>query len=220
MTRFVLLSDTHTRHREVEERYGLPDGDVLVHAGDFTSMGRAHEIEDFVAWLRTRPHAHKVCIAGNHDFGMQDQAERFEPLFHGSGIVYLNDSAATVAGWRFWGTPWTPWFHDWAFNAHRGDELAAIYRRIACDTQVLLVHGPPHGILDQVDDAMGRADDHVGSHEIVQLLPTLPDLRLFVCGHIHEGYGQVVRDGVTFVNASSLDRRYQPTHAPVVVDID
>ena len=162
MTRFVLLSDTHARHRDVEREHGLPDGDVLVHAGDFTRLGRPHEIEDFVRWFASRPHPHKVCIAGNHDFGMQQTPGRFTPSFRDAGIVYLADSGTTVAGWRCWGSPWTPWFHDWAFNAQRGTELAAIYAKIPHDTQVLLVHGPPYGVLDRVADAMGR-DPHVGS---------------------------------------------------------
>jgi Icc-related predicted phosphoesterase len=219
MTRLVLLSDTHNRHREIEDRHGIPPGDVLVHAGDFTGMGKPHEIEDFVGWFATRPHAHKVCIAGNHDFGMQDHPTPYERAFREGGVVYLNDLGATVAGLRFWGTPWTPWFYDWAFNARRGNELAAIYRRIPTDTQVLVVHGPPYGILDEVEEAMGRSDAHVGSHEILEVIAGMQELRLYVCGHIHEARGRLERDGVTFVNASSLDRRYEPVHAPVVVEL-
>lgn len=220
MTRFVLLSDTHNRHRHVEEAHGLPDGDVLVHAGDFTRLGRAHEIEDFVSWFATRPHQHKVCIAGNHDFGMQEDPHRWATTFRQRGIVYLADAAATVAGWRCYGSPWTPWFHDWAFNARPGDELARICAQVSDDVEILLVHGPPHGILDRVAEPGDREDPHVGSREMLARLSALRDLRLYVCGHIHEAHGQVERDGVLFVNASSLDRRYEPVHAPVVVDLE
>lgn len=34
MIRFVCISDTHTR-----DQFNVPDGDVLLHAGDFTNVG-------------------------------------------------------------------------------------------------------------------------------------------------------------------------------------
>ena len=43
MTKIVTISDTHTHHRRVE----LPEGDILIHAGDFTARGRGNEVVDF-----------------------------------------------------------------------------------------------------------------------------------------------------------------------------
>jgi 3',5'-cyclic AMP phosphodiesterase CpdA len=53
--RIVCVSDTHGRHREIT----VPDGDVLVHAGDLTRYGRLDEARDVNDWLRTLPHRHK-----------------------------------------------------------------------------------------------------------------------------------------------------------------
>ena len=62
--RIIMISDTHAQHRRVD----IPDGDVLVHAGDITRRGGLDDLADFNAWLGTLPHRHKVVIAGNHDW--------------------------------------------------------------------------------------------------------------------------------------------------------
>src|ERR1700684_441941 len=63
--RLVLISDTHQLHRELE----VPDGDILIHAGDFTMFGRTKaEITDFAGWLGGLPHRYKILVPGNHEF--------------------------------------------------------------------------------------------------------------------------------------------------------
>ena len=42
----------------------LPDGDILIHAGDFTLTGHVLEVKKFNTWLGTLPHKHKIVIAG------------------------------------------------------------------------------------------------------------------------------------------------------------
>src|SRR5262245_36227780 len=111
--RLVLLSDTHGRARGV----AVPDADVLVHAGYLTGMGSLEEIAAEAAWLRSLPHRHKVVIAGNHDVEFQGDPPAARSLM--TGLTYLEDSETTVAGLRFWGSPWQPWFFDWAFNLER-----------------------------------------------------------------------------------------------------
>ena len=56
-TRFVCISDTHNR---TNPDTIIPEGDVLLHAGDFTMVGAPGEIEQFVGFMRTLPHKHKV----------------------------------------------------------------------------------------------------------------------------------------------------------------
>ena len=62
--RLVLISDTHGDH----DHLTVPDGDVLIHAGDMTENGEVSEVRDFNRWLGTLPHKHKLVIAGNHAF--------------------------------------------------------------------------------------------------------------------------------------------------------
>lgn len=204
--RIVCLSDTHGQHA----RLAVPDGDVLVHAGDFSLNGRPEEIARFDAWLAGLPHRHKLVIAGNHDFLFEHEPERARRLL--PSATYLCDELAEVAGVRVWGSPWQPWFHDWAFNLRRGPALAAKWALIPAGIDVLVTHGPPQGVLDRT-----VSDEAVGCEELTLALARVRP-RLHVFGHIHEAYGRLERDGTTFVNASNLDVRYRPVQAPIVVE--
>lgn len=204
--RLVLLSDTHQRHDQV----AIPDGDVLVHAGDFSRTGTVREVTTFNVWLGTLPHRHKVVIAGNHDFLFEREPQVARSLL--TNATYLEDSGATIDGLRFWGSPWQPRFFDWAFNLDRGAPLKAKWDLIPTGTDVLIVHGPPHGVLDRT--LRGEA---VGCDALRATIERLQP-RLFVCGHIHEAYGEQRLGGTRCVNASSCDVRERPVHPLIVVD--
>jgi predicted phosphohydrolase len=191
MLTLVCVSDTHGRHAETV----VPDGDVLVHAGDVTLHGELGDVEEFDHWLASLPHRHKVVVAGNHDWCFQTHPEQARARLRHA--VYLQDEAAVVAGLKFYGSPWQPWFLDWAFNLPRGPELAAKWALIPDDTDMLVTHGPPFGVLD-----VTRRGDHAGCADLVARVRTVrPGLHVF--GHIHEAAG-AVRDGDTlFVNAAT-----------------
>ncbi len=150
--RIVAVADTHTFQGDLRQ---IPDGDVFLHAGDLCRGGRLDELRTVAAWLRTLPHRHKIVVAGNHDwcFVREPQAA-IEVL--GPGIVYLQDSEATIDGVRFWGSPWQPAFNDWAFNLPRGEALARKWALIPTGIDVLVTHGPPHGIGDWSGDSVRR----------------------------------------------------------------
>lgn len=205
--RIVCLSDTHGLHG----RLRVPAGDVLVHAGDFSMAGRADEIEQFDRWLGTLPHAHKVVVAGNHDFLFERDPARARALLRNA--TYLQDSLTEIGGLRIWGSPWQPWFFDWAFNLARGPELAARWALVPDAVDVLVTHGPPAEILDRT-----ASDEDVGCADLARALERIRP-RLHVFGHIHEGYGRVERDGTTYVNASNCDLGYRPVHEPIVVEL-
>ena len=206
--RLVLISDTHERHEGLE----LPEGDVLVHAGDFSIKGELEPVRGFVDWLAACPHPHKVLVAGNHDFLVEREPELFRSLLSDS-VTYLEGDSAVVGGLRFWGSPITPWFHDWAFNRQRGPEIERYWREIPEGTDVVVTHGPPAGILDRVAAGMEVGCEELGKH-LDRVRP-----RLHVFGHVHEGRGQLERDGMRHVNASSLDRYYRDLQPPIVVDL-
>lgn len=206
--RLVLISDTHSRHLAMPP---IPGGDVLVHAGDLTALGSLEETAGFMSWFAAQPHPHKVLIAGNHDFAFERAPEAAEAMVP-CGVTYLRDSGCVIDGVRFWGSPWQPWFHDWAFNLERGEALARKWALIPDDVQVLVTHGPPSGILDTVVFPRGA---HVGCEALAARLPTLRELRVHVFGHIHEAYGVEVAGGMAYV----CDLDYRPVNAPVCVDL-
>jgi predicted phosphohydrolase len=204
--RLVILSDTHSHHR----RLAIPDGDILIHAGDMTNMGALHELHDFNEWLGTLPHPHKVVIAGNHDWCWErDKAAALKILTH---AYYLEDSAMTIEGIRIWGTPWQPEFHHWAFNLPRGNALREKWALIAPDTDILITHGPPLG---QGDRTM--LWQQVGCADLMDVVKTLKP-RLHIFGHIHEGYGVSYNGSTTFINASICELFNRPKNRVTVVD--
>ena len=202
--RLVCISDTHDRH----EHLSLPPGDVLIHAGDYSMRGQVAEAEAFLAWFAAQPHQHKIMIAGNHDFLFETQREKARAMLP-EGVTYLEDEGVTLDGVTFWGSPITPWFHDWAFN-RRADQIGTYWDRIPTDTDVLITHGPAYGVLDQVRPAWA----HVGCAQLRAALDTRLHPQLHVFGHIHEGYGVVQEGGLTSVNAAVLDHDYQLRNAP------
>lgn len=210
--RLICVSDTHN----LAEGIAIPDGDVLVHAGDLTQRGTVAEVARASRWLASLPHPHKVVVAGNHDFLFQEDPARARALVEDvPGLVYLEDEETTVAGLRIYGTPWQPWFYDWAFNLPRaGDELARVWARVPSGIDILLSHSPALGILDQT-----TAGDAAGCERLAAELPRIA-ARVHVFGHIHEAYGDVIVGGTRHVNASICDVRYHPVQAPVVIDLD
>ena len=85
--KLVIISDTHGLHHDLD----LPDGDILIHAGDFCHMGGIDYVYDFLGWYGELDFEHKILIAGNHDFFADEQPEKFAALLPES-VIYLNDS--------------------------------------------------------------------------------------------------------------------------------
>lgn len=208
--RIVCMSDTHLRHN-----FSVPNGDVLIHAGDGTGSGNLKEVRQWLAWVASFPHTHKIVVAGNHDFFFERDPELIPSLIP-PGVIYLQDSGLEIEGVKFWGSPWQPEFHDWAFNLPRGEALADRWALISSDTKVLITHGPPHGILDKLPGSQGS---HVGCEDLLACVADLSHLRLHVFGHIHDAYGQVIKGGTQFVNACICNEDYLACRAPIVVDL-
>jgi Icc-related predicted phosphoesterase len=204
--RIVCLSDTHN----LAEHGVLPDGDLLIHAGDLTMGGTHEEVCRAHAWLARLPHRHKIVIAGNHDFLFERQPASARSLMR--EVVYVEDEQVEIDGLRIWGSPWQPWFFDWAFNLARGPAIRAKWDLIPSGIDILVTHGPPagHGDLTDRGERVGCADLLVA---VRRILP-----RLHVFGHVHEGYGTTWERGTLCVNASVCDRHYRPVNEPVVVD--
>ncbi len=205
--RIICLSDTHGLHAQIE----VPEGDILVHGGDLTRRGMLEELGAAADWLRSLPHRHKLVIGGNHDFCLEQQPEKARLLL--DGLTYLEDDSCDCEGLKIYGSPWQPWFHDWAFNLRRGEPLRKVWAKIPNDADIVVTHGPPQGILDRCYD--GR---EVGCQDLLERLEAVQP-RLHVFGHIHEAYGQKQVGETLYVNASSCTLRYQAIQKPIVIDM-
>lgn len=207
MPKITFISDTHTKHQYMTG--DLPGGYMIICAGDITSRGKFNEAQEFIDWFASLPYARKIFIAGNHDFVF----EKPNALIVPDDVYYLQDSAIVLDGIKIYGSPWQPWFHDWAFNLMRGEPLAEKWKMIPDDTDILVTHGPPYGILDYANYSRKQ----VGCEELYKRVFEVRP-RIHVFGHIHEGFGQKEIDGVQFINASMLDESYDYVNSPVVID--
>lgn len=212
--KFLLISDTHERHRRLPYLNGtrtpemnekLRDVDVLIHSGDFTKIGSISALYDFADWLSDLPIHNKIVVAGNHDkcFEDYDRKQANEIIESVPGMHYLEDEACNINGVNFYGSPWTPtWGTDWSFNVDRdSDKEKMIWDQLPEDTDVLVCHGPPYGYVDRMPD--GR---FTGSKVMLERMKIVKP-KLTVCGHIHEAAGVSSWNGLTVVNASMVDFR-------------
>jgi Icc-related predicted phosphoesterase len=208
--RIVCISDTHGQHAKLR----VPDGDVLIHAGDFVAFGdRPKEIIDFNQWLGKQSHPHKVVIAGNHDSMFERHPGAARKLL--GNAVYLENSATELAGLKIWGSPVQPEFNNWAFNVARGAAIRRYWKMIPANTDVLVTHGPPFGVLDKAHPSSA----HLGCEELAKAVEQIkPQLHVF--GHIHGGHGLSNGKDTQFVNASVVNEAYRLVHEPQVVEIE
>ncbi len=204
--RFVAVADTHLFHADLQ----VPDGDVLVHAGDLCRGGTLDELERGLAWVRALPHPIKILVAGNHDWAFASEPAAARAMVGEAGIVYLQDSGAEVGGMRVWGSPWQPAYNDWAFNLPRGRALAEKWAMIPPGVDVLVTHGPPAGFGDRSSTG-GRGGCADLRARVAELRP-----RVHLFGHIHEDGGAWALDGTLFVNCTT----WECERAPTVFDLE
>lgn len=220
MIRIVCMSDTHS-HRKFQ--FKIPNGDIFIHAGDFTKTGTLKEVIDFNNWIGTLPHKHKLVIAGNHelsfDSDFSDCLRSIESIENVkqrlTNCTYLEDKSITLYGIEFYGTPWQPEFRKWAFNLPRGQQCLDKWNIIPSTVDVLISHGPPIGHGDLCIHGI-----RTGCVELLTTIQNRVKPKYHIFGHIHEGYG-VTTDGATkFINASTCDIMYNPVNLPIVFDLE
>jgi len=217
--KIIGISDTHGKHKLIPKEFlENADGliDVIICSGDISEIGYRTEIINFLGWFNNLPFKHKILIGGNHDFFLENASNEDLTIMFSEypNVIYLNDSGCEIDGVKFWGSPVQPYFHNWAFNK-LGTDICKHWNKIPLDTNVLITHGPPEGILDENTRGLS-----VGCPYLLEKIGELTNLKLHIFGHIHEGYGSLDNGkGLTFVNASLLDFRYYMTNNPITIEI-
>lgn len=253
------ISDTHTMHEawldnlkyghwgyELEQQWN--DMDLLIFAGDCSGRGSKADVDSFMHWFNLQPGV-KVMIGGNHDYFFDvpflerkyrhswkksPQEELDEILAKYPDINYLDDSGVELFGLKIWGSPISPWFHDWAFNRLRDtphmDDYVEPYAdinkyikphwdMIPLDTDIVVTHGPPYGHGDSLAMKFRRGNEsRVGCIDLMDRLRKVKP-KVSVFGHIHEGYGVTENEHTTFINASCLNENYKPVNAPTFLTL-
>ena len=209
--KITFISDTHGKHQELETK--SLQGDLFIHAGDVSNIGKKEGVESFLDWYKNLNFEHKIFIAGNHDYYFEREEQVKIAQLIPKEIIYLNDSGIQIEGINIWGSPIQPWFYDWAFNRKRGAEIKKHWDLIPNNTDVLITHGPPFGILDAT-----MTGTHVGCDDLLEKVNIVKP-KIHVFGHIHEAYGVRDLDGTKYINASVLDLRYRMVNSPIEIDL-
>lgn len=209
MVTITHISDSHMSHNELDLE-GYP-ADILIHSGDYSGLGSFQELVEFNRWLGKQPFPDKINVAGNHDkICANMNYETTKMLFTNS--YYLEDNLIEIKGLKIYGTPWSKRYGYWSFMKEES-ELDRVWAKIPEGIDILVVHGPPYGILDKVprgNDFYDLAGSKtLRDHILYRVRP-----RLVCCGHIHCDAGQMEVEGIKFSNAAVLDDSYCLTQKP------
>lgn len=207
----------------------LPEADLIIIAGDIVPAAFPYSDpvvqsgwinHSFAEWTHSLKCGELVYIAGNHDWVF----EKMPGLVDHKKIRghYLYNSAITLLGKKIWGSPWTPWFNDWAFNFPQGqkglEQAQDLWKTIPDDVDIVITHGPIYGYGDLVATESIR----VGDKNLKNRLFELKDLQLHICGHIHEGSGiwRIENTKAYTANTTFVDETYVNTLPPTIINID
>ena len=229
--KITFISDTHAKQNVLSKINPLPGGDILIFAGDCMTSGYYPlELTDFIEWIKSQPYTYKICIAGNHDryceaYPLYTIKDLFEK-YYDDGLRYLCNEMIEVEGLKIYGTPYQPYFCDWAFNVPDENKLYEIYKQIPDGLDILITHTPPYDILDKSHIARSyyhaTGEEPLGSQVLSRAIDELEQKpRYHVFGHIHGDGGKTMeKDGITYINASVCTERYYPENKVITLDVE
>jgi len=214
MVKLLLMSDSHNQHDKIE----IPSGiDIAVHCGDATGLGTKQEVEAFLKWYGSIDAKVKLFTPGNHDWLYEKDLYAAQALHKKYGIELLLESSYEYAGIKFYGYPYQPEFCNWAFNLPRGSEaMKRVVNAVPLDTDVLITHGPPFGILDAIPRHGGveKLGCRLLKRRVAEVKP-----KIHCFGHIHFAYGCTGYGSTQFYNCALLNEQYGMANSPWEVEL-
>jgi len=186
------ISDTHSFHNLLT----IPkDIDIVIHSGDASNYKDIYknetEFKDFLYWYSRLPIKYKIFVAGNHDGVVENNLFDIKKQMKDENIIYLENSDVTINNIKIWGSPHTPTFGNWSFMKSR-QKISRVWDDIPEDTDVIICHGPPKGVLDLTinrNNDIERCGCNAFKKRILQINP-----KLVLFGHIHN-YKDITNSG-------------------------
>jgi len=205
--KIAMISDVHTQWHNLK----IPECDLLISSGDYSYKGERKIVKEFHEWLDKQPAKHIISCQGNHELWVERNWQEARDLAAAAcpRAYFIDEGLLHIEGRKIWCAAITPWFFDWAYNVDRGPAIKKHWDCIPDDTEILVTHGPPYGILDQI--VLGRTE-HLGCVDLEARVNNLKKLKLHVFGHIHGGSGEKDFYGKRFVNASICNEKYKPVN--------
>jgi Icc-related predicted phosphoesterase len=191
LTKLVCFSDTHTNFD-----FFVPKADIILFAGDM-SAETPMRFYRFLKWFSGLDARYKVIVAGNHDIYIEKNTSLAREDFKINNVIYLENELVEIEGIKIWGGPYSPAFCDWGYQLYTVEQSREIWSKIPENTDIVLTHSPPLGILDQT--CQGQ---HVGDRELLKRVKEVKPKYSFF-GHEHNNGGKIYQeDGITFANLS------------------
>jgi len=221
--RIIYFSDTHNFHDQVK----IPPCDLLICGGDISGVGERREVERFLKWFKRQLATYRVFIAGNHDRSFDPEknptgekpewlVEALEEFKNCGTNYYLENSSCEIEGLTIWGSPVTPSFGKefWAFNKDRGEEINEVWKNIPDKVDIVVTHGPVHGVLDDLMNGQ-----RVGCEDLRKRINEVSPM-LHLSGHIHFGYGIHDWSSTAYLNGAICDEDYSPINNPWLITLN
>lgn len=185
--RLFVISDPHGDYSSISallEKAGKVD--LVLVAGDITNFGPLEKASELFDLFDQKI----LAIPGNCDpVAMAGTLEKLSVSLHKNIVSF---GGMTFAG--FGGSNPTPFNTPFELDEREiRKELDVLMKKALARKQpiVLLTHAPPYGTLDLVGET------HVGCAAIAEYIG---QVKLMICGHIHEARGIVNKDACTIVN--------------------
>ena len=203
------IADTHRQHWNIK----VPECDLFIFGGDAEIDGLL-PLHDFNDWLGTiKAPLVRVVIGGNHDsyleFIGKDECKRLL-----TNCIYLENEFLYLEGFKIWGSPYSVEFNGWSFMRY-DNNLKEIWDTIPLETEILITHTMPYGILDGVLPRMQSVGSLTLRDRIKEVQPYIQ-----IGGHLHEqGYQNYFNGKTTYYNVSVLNENYQLENPCTVIEI-
>ena len=214
MIKIIVTGCTHNRQPVIQPC------DVFIHVGDFTEHGTVSELARFKLYLDTIPAKYIILVPGNHDRLLETEPKtrnlfsNYHLLINQELRIYDLESEINL-----WGSPDTAPWDNWAFNTN-DEQRKKIVNRIPTNTEILLTHGPPKGILDQTQD-----NQNAGCQYLLERLQNDYSIHYHFFAHIHEAYGyysfieNIYDRKIKMYNVSLMNAQYQPFNPPITIEL-
>lgn len=219
------ISDTHGMHNYLTVPKGI---DMIIHSGDASNymdpIINHNEMWDFKEWWNNLEVKYKIYVAGNHDTSIEKGIFSKNNLENNDNSFYLENDEVEIEGLKFYGSPYQPLFGNWSFQ-RADNKLFKMWENIPEDTDILITHGPPKGILDLAENRDHKLEYCGDKHLFNRVMQIKPKYHLF--GHIHNNGDQInegmrMYESITFVNSSCVtDRKFKfgPTSEGNIIEI-
>ncbi len=213
--RIVAISDVHCKWNQLK----IPECDILISAGDYSFHGEPSIVKSFHGWLDEQPANDIISVQGNHELGIEANFNHSKEIALKAcpGVHFIEEGLVEIDGIKIWCSAMTPWFHNWAYNRHRGPDIKKHWDLIPNGIDILVTHGAPYGILDTTVYADGTPKEKAGCNDLLDAVKRVkPQIHIF--GHIHSGYGEHHEGGTSFYNAAICDEQYCATNPITIID--